>query len=369
MPTKTNNPIRLSKIGNPWVARPESSMGVGTAMSHRGIPFKRAMALQLFCLCVAAFCSGCQLTGGIPETQFAKGEWNSSFKKKSDAKVEYGQPERMAVIWTDTTASANGVADVRGFGGRIYFYDKAGNPTRVDGELSIYAFDDTTDEQKMSADRVYKFRQEEWQGHFSETQLGPSYSIWLPWDKVGGDRKTIALMPIFKSADKSIVKSGQSINVLNGKTPPLLAETPAVPFRVLGSSPSVAQSARAAMGGRTNANYGVQLVSNTESAATEEQPIKDRTTTIDVPRQMVHRMNQDLDSGTVESVTSGMTANVSFDPRVSASSPGSADSSLGANRGTTASATTSDANANSTPPSTSLRPQRRAVFGAPGALK
>ena len=234
----------------------------------------------------------------------------------------------MAVIWTDSTASADGVADRRGFGGRIYFYDNAGNPTRVDGELSIYAFDDTTDEQSTSADRVYKFRQEELQGHYSETQLGPSYSIWLPWDEVGGDRKTIALMPIFKSSDKSIVKSGQSINVLNGKTPPLLAESPAAPFRVLGSSPSVAQSARAAMTGKRNANYGVQLVSNTESAATEEQPIKDRTTTIDVPRQMVRRMNQDLAFGSVDSVSSGMSANVSFGPRLSASQSGPADSML-----------------------------------------
>lgn len=130
---------------------------------------------------------------------------------------KYSEPASMAVIWKDTVYTAPGTRPTRGFGGRIYFYDKKQKPVRVDGDISIYAFDDSNEsENKSQPDRKFEYRQTELQGHYSETELGPSYSIWVPWDAAGGERKTISLLPIFKSVKGTVCKSGQDLVVLPG---------------------------------------------------------------------------------------------------------------------------------------------------------
>lgn len=310
---------------------------------------------------LAMLCSGCQLAGKKQDTGLLGDDWKSGFAKPADEKIEYGQPERMAVIWTDSTASADGTPSKRGFGGRIYFYDKNNKPVRVEGELSIYAFDDSIKTEKTTPDRVYKFRQTELQQHFSETQLGPSYSVWLPWDTVGGERKTIALMPVFKGTGNAVVNAGMSINVLQGKTPAYLANLPKMPYRVLGSSPTVGESL---IGSRPKNDYGVQLVSGNESLTPEQIRQRERTTTIEMPRQMAQRLNQDLAHGSVDHVAPGMQADVSFGPRTTTGTS-DAEEMLGSAEnlsGTSSSAGQSSANETS---ATRSRP----VFGAPGALK
>lgn len=311
-------------------------------------------------LAVALFSSGCSLPNqGISQKQSTP-EWMSAIKSPDKESIDYGKPERMAVIWTDSVATADGAASVRGFGGRVYFYDREGKPIRVDGELSIYAFDESEGEQKPTPDRIYRFAQSDLQSHFGETQLGPSYSVWIPWDKTGGDQKSIALLPMFKTQDNFVVKSEPSLNFLPGKNPPRLNNDPLVPYRVLGSSSSVVTSAERNRKSRP-ADYGVQLVSNIEPATPPSTA--ERTTTIDVPRQMTRRMQTDLASATVESVTPGMNAQVSFGPKAhtDASSQSGAQSNL-----------QGPVSANSAAPggqSVDKTGRSRPVFGAPGALK
>ncbi len=318
----------------------------------------RERSFIIVAILAATVLTGCKSALDSRKSPLLDRSWMSSYKKSPDEKIEYGQPERIAVIWSDSVASANNVANVRGFGGRIYFYDKDSKPIRANGELTVYAFDDSNDDRKTQADRVYKFRQEELQSHFSETALGPSYSVWVPWDKVGGDRKSIALMPVFKTTENQVVKSEQSINVLPGKTPVQVAKADEV-YRVLGSSPAVGRLDHVGATPKNN-NYGVQLASATETLDRRANSLEDRTTTISVPREMSRRLNQDLLTNSVESVSSGMEANISYGERTSSTASGPIDSLIPA-------ASSSTANTIDLP--VNPKPRSRPVFGAPGIRK
>jgi hypothetical protein len=305
--------------------------------------------------------TGCQSTWNSQRSPLLDRSWMSSHSSSEADQIEYGTPERMAVIWTDSIASASNHPNVRGFGGRLYFYDKNGLAIRVDGDLSVYAYDDTAKSEKSQADRVYKFRREEWQTHFSETSLGPSYSIWIPWDQVGGNRKAISLFPIFKTPDNLVVKSGQSINVLPGKTPVQIAAQTNDVFRVLGSSPSVATSI-AGPGMSDPSDYPVQQASHVEPDAQSTQA-PGRSTTISVPKQMARRLHEELAATSSGGAMPGSQVHVSYGQE--------ADQPAGSADGSRLTAAPSDdlplpPNASALPASKS---GSRPVFGAPGARK
>ncbi len=64
------------------------------------------------------------------------------FKDKD--KPHEGKPVRMVCTWSDTVMTQPGVKPQRGFGGRIMFYESEDKkPILVDGQLVIYAFDET----------------------------------------------------------------------------------------------------------------------------------------------------------------------------------------------------------------------------------
>ena len=157
-----------------------------------------------------------------PSTKIS--QWNPLKRMASETKAEQDSQktaQTMAVIWKDSILEKPGVTPVRGFGGRLFFYDEDSNAVKADGELIVYGFDDSKERAAGDSkpDRKFIFQSDRFQSHYSETDLGASYSVWIPWEKVGGVRKSITLIPIFKMADGTILKSGQSINVLPGKMP------------------------------------------------------------------------------------------------------------------------------------------------------
>ncbi len=127
-------------------------------------------------------------------------------------------PLSMTTLWTDTVLVEAGV---NGFGGRILFYAQDKEvPIKVDGELTVFAYDDTSElpEENVPA-RKYVFRAEELEKHYSESTLGHSYSFWIPWDKVGGPQKQISLIARFKSARGGVVMSEMTRHLLPGSGP------------------------------------------------------------------------------------------------------------------------------------------------------
>ena len=238
-----------------------------------------------FVVFAIALSCGCQAPKSV--TDFSMKPFSNA-----EPEVEYGQPLRMAVIWKESSISAPGKNAVRGFGGRVYFYDEENETVRVDGELSVFAFDDTSDHKVKARqpDRKYVFRSSELQGHYGQTGLGHSYNIWIPWDEVGGERKTISLVPIFKPVDGMIPKSDQSIAILSGTT----SEKEDGFLRTAGVNSKVRQVSTTVPAGELHraSPLGVstdEQVSSQEDDESAEATI--RTTTFDVPRATASRMN------------------------------------------------------------------------------
>ena len=137
-------------------------------------------------------------------------------------KPQEGIPIRMVGTWTDTVLSQAGQKSQRGFGGRILFYEKEGKkPILVDGQLVVYAFDETgRDATDNKPTRRYVFPADQMPLHMSKSELGASYSFWLPWDEAGGVRTEVSLICRFEPKGGAVVTSEQTKHLLPGAAPP-----------------------------------------------------------------------------------------------------------------------------------------------------
>lgn len=188
------------------------------------------------------------------------------------AKPAARTPSRVADVWTDTVLNEPGKIGIRGFGGRVMFYDERDDkPVVVDGTLSVYAFaDDDADPTNSVPEKKFIFPADTLQRHYSESSIGHSYSFWLPWDEVGKRERQISLMTRFEDRSGRVV-----VGRLIRKTLPGRIETP-------GDSPAVAQTWPQAAGKKPT-DEGVKPVSHHEII--EPLRIERKTITIDVPKQ------------------------------------------------------------------------------------
>ena len=159
----------------------------------------------LLCLCLVFGCTSLDFSKGIP--------WLDT-----DAVVK--QPAKITTLWNHDVLIQVGRKGVRGFGGRIMFHDKDHErPVKVEGTLTVFAFD-ISDRVSSVPDRKYVFTEEQFETHYSQSKLGHSYSVWLPWDEVGGEPRRISLMTRFEPKDgKGMIMSEDSLQILPGLTP------------------------------------------------------------------------------------------------------------------------------------------------------
>ena len=107
-------------------------------------------------------------------------------------------PTRVLAIWTDAIHHQTGQKAQRGFGGRIVFYPESDkSPIQVDGTLTIYAFPDDPGQESTVPEKKFVFGPEQLARHYGKCSLGDSYSVWLPWDDVGGPTRQITLITRF----------------------------------------------------------------------------------------------------------------------------------------------------------------------------
>ena len=129
-----------------------------------------------------------------------------------------GAPAAVVALWAEAAVQQPGGKPLRGLGGRIYFYDARNRPIAVDGQLVVYAYDDSrTEPSAEEADRRYVFTSGELERCFSTTRLGPSYSVFVPWDEAGKAQRSITLLPAFKTADGRVIVGQPSVSVLDGE--------------------------------------------------------------------------------------------------------------------------------------------------------
>lgn len=169
----------------------------------------------IICMCaVVLLSSGCTTTW--------KHVKNRDFKRavgmKSDKPLPPEIPNSMVSTWTDTVLQRPGKAPQRGFGGRLLFFkEDSKDPVRVDGQLVVYAFDESDRKpHETHPTRKYVFPAKEFAEHESNSQLGPSYSVWLPWDEVGGKVKQISLIARFEPDGGAYVMGEQTKHMLPG---------------------------------------------------------------------------------------------------------------------------------------------------------
>lgn len=163
--------------------------------------------------------AGCQAMelGGLSKMSDTLALTRSSDKRKDGA---FEIPVRLISIWSDAVYSQPGQTPTRGFGGRLYFYNAKEKAVPVEGQLIVYAYEELPDgTPAKTPSRRFGFSSEQLSQRFSTTELGPSYSVWIPWDPLGGVRQSITLLPVFTSSAGHVVMGEQSINVLPGKAP------------------------------------------------------------------------------------------------------------------------------------------------------
>lgn len=174
----------------------------------------RALRRRSACMTmlIVMMLAGCQ---GIPDVPRTVLSWP---KKKTSP--PHGDVVKMVGTWKDTVAYRPGSPASRGFGGRIYFYDRENQPTKVEGQLVIYAYDETKSPTgtRSRPDRRYVFSPEQLVGHYSEGVAGPSYSVWLPWDAIGGPPQQVTLVPTFRPQQGSVVVAEEARQMLSGET-------------------------------------------------------------------------------------------------------------------------------------------------------
>lgn len=143
-----------------------------------------------------------------------------------DGKLEH--PLKVTAFWTDSIMTTTGQPATRGFGGRLMFYGSGKDPIKVNGELAVYAFDETNrDPTDPRPTRKFVITAEQLKQHYSKGELGDSYSVWLPWDQVGGPQTEISLIVRFTPLRGGVVVGEQSKHVLPGIKPPETKKLPA----------------------------------------------------------------------------------------------------------------------------------------------
>ena len=209
-------------------------------------------------------------------------------------------PERMVDVWSDTVLHQSGQRGVRGFGGRVMFYTKGSEePVVVDGTFSVYAFDDSPIDADVNADsdsqadsdhqspkKKYVFNQAQLADHHSESELGHSYSFWIPWDEVGGPQQQITLISRFVDATGRVVLSKPSRHPLPG-----IQKTESVAPRPRGT-----EQAAASKPGEKVVRASYDTPKPQAPAASPKSASAMTTTTIEVPPSFARRLGGTDDS-------------------------------------------------------------------------
>ena len=150
-------------------------------------------------------------------------EWDCKKPNWMRGKDEPRSPEKVVAMWSDTILyRTDQPQPIRGFGGRLMFYaEKTEKPVKVEGTLTVYAFDEThgkKDDPRPT--RKYVFTSEQFTHHYSKSDIGHSYSIWLPWDSASNAPCKISLIVRFMPKRGSLVIGEESLQLLPGPETP-----------------------------------------------------------------------------------------------------------------------------------------------------
>lgn len=206
-------------------------------------------------------------------------------------------PERILAIWTDTVLRQPNQPGVRGFGGRVFFYDKEQNdPIEVDGKLVVFVFDaDDQDPENQKPLRKYVIDADDFAKHMSKTSIGPAYSVWLPWGDVKGPTKKLSIIARYEGRHGGTTLSDPTMKLLPGveartpKTTTPQGGSPSDKPLAQNAARNSAQDALPRVSDASQASQGVQRASYIQAPNTiapdliQTPETNRRTETIEVP--------------------------------------------------------------------------------------
>jgi len=137
----------------------------------------------------------------------------------SKSEDEPANPTNIVEVWTDDVLHRQGQVSKRGFGGRIMFHNQEGDaPIRVDGRLTVFVFDDRCEDPLHDPPMgKYVFPAETLSLHYSKTDLGHSYSFWVPIDDVGGVERKLTIRSRFESKLGGVILGDPTTHMLPGR--------------------------------------------------------------------------------------------------------------------------------------------------------
>ncbi|MCS7237185.1 MAG: hypothetical protein NZ899_02805 [Thermoguttaceae bacterium] len=165
----------------------------GPHANPRGVKHESLAILLLGFLLLAH--TGCALVGAKPLPLDPR-KWQDLIPPKPRT------PMHMVDVWTDTVLSEPGQKPLRGFGGRIMFFEHPDDkPIVVDGTLTVYVFEDENAAEPQTKPLCrYVFLPEHLRQHYSRSKLGHSYSVWIPVDELGSPRRRLMIIARFEDA-------------------------------------------------------------------------------------------------------------------------------------------------------------------------
>ena len=163
-------------------------------------------ALRTLVLLLAAVGLGCQPLDT---------KWDRWWFQGDEAAV---LPDKVLPIWTDTVLHQPNQPGIRGFGGRLYFYKEGDpHPVKVDGQLTVYVFDgERRDPARTAPLKKYVITADQLASHHAKSSIGHSYSVWIPWDVVGGPNRTLSLVARLDGRDGGTVLAPPANKMLPG---------------------------------------------------------------------------------------------------------------------------------------------------------
>lgn len=176
----------------------------------------RTYTFGLLCCLTISSSVGCSVFGTKPKSSSDKSWSITKLWKK-----EYQKPNSVSVIWSPDVLTVTGKPPTRGFGGRVFFYNDRTQAIPVEGDLIVHGYRGDPmlgESEQVQADKTFRFTAEQLTGHFSPTELGASYSVWIPWDAADGLRTEVTLIPTFKGTDGQIVQGAPAKLFLPGRS-------------------------------------------------------------------------------------------------------------------------------------------------------
>lgn len=141
-----------------------------------------------------------------------KAPWS---KATDQPPTPYPGPVKLASTWTPDVLIQTGRTPTRGFGGRLFFFDEKTKAVPVEGTLTIHGFE-AGEDGSDSQIKPFKFTPEQFTKHYSQSDFGASYSVWIPWDAAGGKEKRISLVATFETTEGKIVQGSPTTIILPG---------------------------------------------------------------------------------------------------------------------------------------------------------